>query len=99
MGGKRTLGPLIKWQYATASDIRHEFTLSKASFGRAASSYFAFQVFDRSPLAGGGDAAKLSGVRALPSSPTSQEAELGMAAMSEKYREAGDLYVPAEPAK
>ena len=51
------------------------------------------------PLAGEGDSAKLSGVKALPSSPTSEEAELGMAAMSEKYREAGDPYVPAEPAK
>ena len=27
---------------------------------------------------------------------TQEEAEAGMAQMSEKYREAGDLYIPAE---
>ena len=55
--------------------------------------------FSTAPAGGRGDSAKLSGVRALASSPTSEEAELGMAALSEKYREAGDLYVPAEPAE
>jgi phosphomethylpyrimidine synthase len=44
-----------------------------------------------SPLEGEGDSAKLSGVRGLV-----EEAEAGMAAMSERYRAGGsELYVGA----
>ena len=50
------------------------------------------------PLAGEGDSAKLSGVRGSSDepAPTLAEAEAGMAKMSERYREGGDLYVAVE---
>ena len=56
-----------------------------------------------SPLEGEGDSAKLSGVRG-PAEPeptifspdAARAAEEGMKAMSERYRDGGDLYVPAE---
>ena len=53
-----------------------------------------------SPLAGEGDSSKLSGERgtrqALEQAPTLEEAEAGMAEMSERYREGGnELYVGA----
>ena len=49
------------------------------------------------PLAGEGDSAKLSGVRGSSDEPAPTLAEAGMAAMSEKYREAGgEIYVEVE---
>ena len=53
-----------------------------------------FTKANPSPLAGEGESAKLTGERGQPT-PTPEEAAIGMAAMSEKYREEGDLYVPA----
>jgi phosphomethylpyrimidine synthase len=48
-----------------------------------------------SPLAGEGDSAKLSGERGLR-----EDAEAGMAAMSETFKEkGGELYLAVEPAK
>ncbi len=52
-----------------------------------------FARLNPSPLEGEGDSALPSGVRG--SFVTEAEAESGMAEMSEKYREGGDLYVPA----
>jgi phosphomethylpyrimidine synthase len=50
-----------------------------------------------SPLEGEGDSPAASGVRAVENeAPSAETAEAGMAAMSERYREAGgELYIGA----
>ena len=54
-----------------------------------------FAKANPSPFTGEGDSPAASGERGAEDKvPTPEEAEAGMAAMSERYREGGDLYVP-----
>ena len=60
-----------------------------------------FARLNPSPASGEGDSAKLSGVRAFSATPDNADpsaealakAEADLAQMSERYHEAGDLYV------
>ncbi|MBA3577327.1 MAG: phosphomethylpyrimidine synthase ThiC [Sphingomonas sp.] len=55
-----------------------------------------FARLNPSPVPGEGDSPAASGEREVENSLGNTEAEKGMAEMSERYRDGGDLYVPAE---